>query len=286
MAENERGNYQRVSPIKPSLRGAGNWTRAQFRAASYSRKAMLRLVGTIFLTIAALVYIALWMGGLLPAVKKNMHDFKQARLMDAGFVVKEIDVVGEGRLREGDVRTVLGIYEGQYFFGADLKAAQNRVEDLNWVENVVVRRLWPNRIVVEIIERDVFALWQHNGKMAVIDPSGVIIEDAAASDYDYLPHFIGETISNDSAKILELVARYPVLSQRFTTFRHVSDRRWDMIDMSADMTVKLPETDIEAALQNLVRYHHKTQWLDRKIDIIDLRIADRISVRPHDPEQS
>jgi cell division protein FtsQ len=286
MAENERGNYQRVSPIKPNLRGAGNWTRAQFRAASYSRKAMLRLVGSILVTMAVLIYVALWMGGLLPAVKTNIHNFNQSRLMAAGFVVKDIDIVGEGRLRERDVRTALGIYEGQYFFGADLAAAQSRVENLNWVENVVVRRLWPNRIVVEIIERDVFALWQHQGKLAVIDPSGVIIESAAAQDYSGLPHFIGENIAGNGPDILAALAQYPELSRRFTTLRRLGDRRWDIIDMSADMTIKLPETNIDAALKKVMAYHHQTQWLDRKIDMIDLRVAGRISIRPHEFGQS
>lgn len=286
MAENERGHYQRVSPIKPSLRGAGNWTRAQFRAAGYSRKAMVRLVGVILITLMLLVYIALWMGGLLPAVKGNLQDFKQSRLMAAGFVVKDIDVVGEGRLREQDVRKALNIYEGQYFFGADLKAAQARVKNLNWVENVVVRRLWPNRIVVEIIERDVFALWQNDGHLAVIDPSGVIIK-AAASDYKDLPHFIGDNISTQAPQLLEALAAYPELAKRFNTFRRVGDRRWDMIDMHAHMTVKLPEDDdIDAALKTLMAYHRQTRWLDRKISMIDLRVGDRISVRPTTPEQS
>jgi len=273
MAEKERGNYQRVSPIKPNLRGAGNWTRAQFRAASYSRKAMLRLVGSILLTLAALIYVALWMGGLLPTVKNNIHNYSQSRLMAAGFIVKDIDVVGEGRLRESDVRTALGIYEGQYFFGADLAAAQTRVENLNWVENVVVRRLWPNRIVVEIIERDVFALWQHDGKLAVIDPSGVVIQ-------------AGEDVSKTGPALLTALAQYPELSRRFKTFRRIGERRWDIIDMSANMTVKLPEGGVARALQKLAGYHEKTQWLDRNISVIDLRLADRISVRPHDLGQS
>ncbi len=286
MAEKERASYQRVSPIKPNLRGVGNWSRAQIRAAGYSRKAMLRLIGFVALIMMGLVYIALWMGGLLPVVKTNINNFSQTRLMAAGFVVKDIDVVGEGRLRERDVRRALGIYEGQYFFQADLIAAQNRVKNLNWVENVVVRRLWPNRIVVEIIERDVFALWQNEGQMSVIDSNGAIIESVAISDYADLPHFIGAGAPVHGGNILKSLSAYPEISKRFKTFRRVGDRRWDMIDMSAHMTVKLPEGDIAPALKTLSAYHRQTRWLDRDIDIIDLRVTGRISVRPHDPQQS
>lgn len=286
MAENERRQYQRVSPIKPSLRGAGNWTRAQFRAASYSRKAMIKLTLTIIFTVCALTYIALWMGGLLPAVKGNISQFTQNRLMTMGFVVKDIDVVGEGRIRERDVRTALGIYEGQYFFAPDLDEAQTRVKDLNWVDNVVVRRLWPNRIVVEIIERDVFAIWQNDGKFQLIDPKGAVIENVAAQDYAGLPHFIGTDISEDGPAVLSAISAYPDLAQRFTTLRRVGDRRWDMIDMDTGLTVKLPSGEIKPSLKRLMDYQRQTQWLDRKIDIIDMRVAGRISVRAASGSQS
>lgn len=286
MAENERGQYQRVSPIKPSLRGAGNWTRAQFRAASYSRKAMVKLALTIIFMLCALIYVALWMGGLLPTVKGNISQFTQDRLMSMGFVVEDIDVVGEGRMSERDVRTALGIYEGQYFFAPNLDEAQDRVKDLNWVENVVVRRLWPNRIVVEIIERDVFALWQNEGQFQLVDPTGAVIENVSAQDYSDLPHFIGTDISVDGPAVLETLSNYPTLARRFTTLRRVGERRWDMIDMEAGLTVKLPAGEIRSSLNRLVHYHSETQWLDREIEIIDMRVKGRISVRPLSGTQS
>lgn len=286
MAQNERGQYQRVSPIKPSLRGAGNWTRAQFRAASYSRRAFLKLVATVLITLSILVYVALWMGGLLPTVKGNVSQFTQARLMTMGFVVKDIDVVGEGRIRERDVRTALGIYEGQYFFGPDLEEAQDRVKDLNWVENVVVRRLWPNRIVIEIIERDVFALWQSDGELQLIDRSGAVIENVATESYAGLPYFIGQNIADAGPRALGTLSNYPDLSKRFKTLRRVGDRRWDLIDPESGLVVKLPEGEIAPALNQLMDYQAQTQWLDRKIDVIDMRVAGRISIRPSSSTQS
>lgn len=286
MAEAKRKQYQRVSPIKPSLRGAGNWTRAQLRAASYSRKAMTRLVVSLVLIFSALVYVALWMGGHLPTVKSNINNFTQNRLMAMGFVVADIDVVGEGRIRERDVRAALGVYEGQYFFGADLKGAQDRIEGLNWVDTVVVRRLWPNRIVVEIIERDVFAVLQHNQQLVLIDTAGDEIKDVALEDFTNLPHFIGQEIGGEGQVLLTELSRYPLLSQRFTTFRRVGDRRWDLIDADAKMTVKLPVGDIRPSLQYLVGFQNEAQWLDRQISVIDMRVAGRISVRPLDKTQS
>ena len=65
--------------------------------------------------------------------------FTQSRLVAMGFVVDRIDVVGEGRLREDDVRTALDIHRGEFLFDMDLNAAQERVESLSWVERAIVR---------------------------------------------------------------------------------------------------------------------------------------------------
>ncbi|MEP1231690.1 MAG: FtsQ-type POTRA domain-containing protein, partial [Litorimonas sp.] len=158
----------RVSPLKPGLRGARNWASAQMRAAGHTRKAMLRFIGSIFLVLSALLFLALWLGGFMPQVRQGLHDFKVGRLMSMGFVVKQIDVMGEGRLHEADVRAAVGIYPGEYFFGADLVRAQNRTESLPWVDRAVVRRLWPNRIVVQLVETKPYALWQRNGQFSLV----------------------------------------------------------------------------------------------------------------------
>ena len=68
-----RGGPRRVSPLKPGLSGARNWATAQIRAASYSRKRMMRLVlGGLFLGFMIL-WMALWLGGFIPNIKAGAH---------------------------------------------------------------------------------------------------------------------------------------------------------------------------------------------------------------------
>ena len=166
------GAVHRVSPLKPGLRGARNWAAAQMRAASHTRKGMIRFITSVFLMFCLMAFLALWLLGALPAVRQGMHDFKVNRLMSMGFVVKQVDVMGEGRLNEADVRAAIGIYPGEYFFGADLERAQIRTESLPWVDRAVVRRLWPNRIVVQLVETKPYALWQQNGQFSLVSAKG------------------------------------------------------------------------------------------------------------------
>jgi len=271
----------RVSPLKPGLRGARNWASAQMRAAGHTRKAMMRFIGSIVLILCALLWLALWLGGFMPQVRQSAHDFKVNRLMSMGFVVKQVDVMGEGRLNEADVRAAIGIYPGEYFFGADLNRAQIRTESLPWVDRAVVRRLWPNRIVVQIVETEPYALWQQNGQFSLVSQTGE--EITKLKDVQSLPTGLKTLIGVDAPKHAQIIETklkaYPNISTRTQSLVHMRNNRWDLY-LDGGVQVKLPDTKIALALERLSTLQTRTQILDRELAIIDLRLPDRIGLRP------
>jgi len=275
------GPVRRVSPLKPGLRGARNWASAQIRAANNTRKGMVRFVASVFLMFCLLVFLALWLGGVLPQVRQGVHDFKVNRLMGMGFVVKQVDVMGEGRLNEADVRAAIGIYPGEYFFGADLERAQLRTESLPWVDRAVVRRLWPNRIVVQLVETKPYALWQQNGQFSLVSAKGE--EITKLEDVRSLPKGLKTLIGPDAPEhapvIQTALQAYPNIWVRTESLVHMRDTRWDLY-LEGGIKVKLPETGIEAALERLAELHARTQILDRDVAAIDLRLVDRVSFTP------
>ncbi len=276
----------RVSPLKPGLRGARNWASAQMRAASHTRKGFTRLVLSIVGTLLLIIFLGLWLGGFLPNVMQAGDNFKRNRLMSMGFVIERVDVMGEGRLREEDVRRALGVYAGDYLFGIDMESAQKRVESLSWVDRAVVRRLWPDRIVVQIIERQPYALWQHEGKVKVVDVGGMAISDANALQFSQLTLFVGENAGEHAASITQMMEEFPSIKQRVESFIQVGNRRWDMVLDDGAVRVKLPEENIRKALRDLQSLQARTQILDRTIETVDMRLPDRLTLSPKSPEHA
>ena len=276
----------RVSPLKPGLRGARNWASAQMRAASHTRKGFTRLVISIIGTLFFIIFMGIWLGGFLPNVMQAGDNFKRNRLMSMGFVIERIDVMGEGRLREEDVRRALGVYAGDYLFGIDMQNAQRRVESLSWVDRAVVRRLWPDRIVVQIIERQPYALWQHQGHLKVVDVKGTVISDAEAMRFTALNLFVGEKAGLQAASIQQMMGEFPQISPRVDSFVHVSDSRWDMVLDDGAVRVMLPEHNMRKALRKLESLQSQTRILDRTIDTIDMRLPGRLTLSPTPPEQA
>jgi len=251
------------------------------RAASHTRKGMVRFCASVLMLFCVLVFLALWLGGVLPQVRQSANDFKVSRLMSMGFVVKQVDVMGEGRLNEADVRAAIGIYPGEYFFGADLERAQLRTESLPWVDRAVVRRLWPNRIVVQLVETKPYALWQKNGQFSLVSAKGK--EITKLEDVRSLPAGLKTLIGADAPKHAPIIeaalATHPDIWARTESLVHLRGARWDLY-LRGGVKVKLPDDNIEAALKLLASLQSRTQVLDREVAIIDLRLTDRISITP------
>lgn len=273
------GPVSRVSPLKPGLRGARNWATSQIRAASYSRKGLLRLSLSLFFIFILIVSFALWLGGYFPHVQKRGADFTRARLMSAGFVVKQVDIMGEGRLREADVSAALGVHRGDFLFSIDLDAAKRRVEGLSWVDKAIVRRLWPNRIVVQVIERRPYALWQNEGAVKLVDAGGRVIDAANPMDFTHLRLIVGQGAAGSATQIETHLSAYPPLSRRVAALVHVGERRWNLSLDEGRLTVMLPEVDQGKALARLAELQDKYKILDRRIERIDLRLPDRLTLR-------
>jgi len=270
----------RVSPLKPGLRGSQNWMAAQMRAAKHSPKAFVHFILKIVGTFAFLIFIGLWLGGYLPAIRKGLHNWKIDRLMAAGFVVEQIDVMGEGRLNERDIRLAAQIQRGSYFFGVDLDAARDRTESLPWVDRAVVRRLWPNRIVVQVVETTPYALWQNDGKLHLLSEKGALIVpvEAAASVPAGLKTFIGSDAPEAAKTIEATLSPYGEIWSRVESLVQFPSGRWDL-HMRNEAIVRLPIEGVETAIQRLARLDRETFILSRDVGTIDLRLNDRIGLR-------
>ena len=272
---------RRISPLKPGLSGARarNWATAQIRSATYSRQKFMRLVAMIIAFVLFLLWLGLWLGGFMPNITSSYNSFTKQKLVKMGFVVKHVDVVGEGRVREDKVREMLGVRSGDYLFDMDIKNAQDRIQSLSWVETAVVRRLWPDRIVVHINERRPYALWQNNNKIRVIDKTGAVILMANTREFSELPFVVGEGGAEKAEAIWNILQTHPDVLMQTSSVVRVGERRWDIV-LKDGMRILLPEKNPAAALQRFDTYNHEHGLLGLDLQRIDMRIKGRLTLVP------
>jgi cell division protein FtsQ len=245
------------------------------RAASVAKRWGWRL---------GMVTFVIWLGAwawLSGFVTETIHKTEQAiyvATVDAGFSVQ--DILVEGRIHtDADVlRALLNTEQGDPLLAFNPSEAKEMIERIAWVKEAHVERRLPQTIYIGLQERKPLALWQHKGKVRIVDTDGETITDRKKQEFKELPIIIGANAPRHAPGLLSMVSVEPVLAERLDAASWIGDRRWD-ITLKSGATIKLPEQGVELALRRLVKAQKDDGLLDKRVKMIDVREADRIIVR-------
>lgn len=194
--------------------------------------------------------------------------------------VRSIVVEGRSLTPEAKLREALGVSKGDKLLGVSLDAARTRIERLTWVQHATLERRLPGTLVVQVTERHPFAVWQNGGKFMLIDRAGQVVAEAdPAKDAAALPLVVGAGAPERAAALLDQIAALPTLRAHVVAAVRVGERRWNLrLGNGAD--VLLPEGAEAPAMARLVELHTAQALLDRPVQALDLRLPDRLVVRP------
>ncbi len=261
----------RVAEIRPSRWRL--WLRRQRRLV---RPAAWGLAAVAALGGAALAVRTVQPGNTVASLRERVG---QA----ANLHVQRIVIEGRSNTPEPMLRAALGVSRGYTLLGFSLEGARARIESLTWVQSAAVERRLPDTIVVHLVERRPFAVWQNQGRFVLIDRAGQA--DAAphpvtnAAAYTTLPLVVGAGAPERAAELLDQLAAQPGLKSRVVAAIRVGERRWNLrLNTGAD--VLLPEGAEAAAMARLMELHTAQALLDRPLQTLDMRLPDRLVVRP------
>ncbi len=225
---------------------------------------------------AVLVVTTLWHqlqpGGSLVSLRERLGDAADMR-------VKSVVVEGRANTPEPLLRAAIGVAPGDPILGYSVAAARARIETLSFVEHASVSRELPGTIRVVLTERRPFAVWQHDGKFQLIGRDGQVVADQNLAAYAGLPLVVGDGAPAHAAALLDLVAQQPVLQSRISAVVRVGDRRWNL-SLHNGTDVLLPEGADAAAITRLMALQQDHALLDRPLAVIDMRLPDRLVLRP------
>lgn len=203
----------------------------------------------------------------------------------AGFAISEIKIAGQVQLNEIEVLEALDIHPGSSLLTYDAPQALDRLSRNGWVAGASVRKIYPGTLKIALQERQPLGLWQRGSLVSLIDRTGTVIADTVADRFAALPLFVGHGANVKAEAFLELLDRYPAIRSRVRAAVHISGRRWDLV-LDNDIEIKLPETDIESALAELLRLNAEAGLMTRDIVVVDLRRKGEVIVRLSDEAMS
>jgi cell division protein FtsQ len=250
---------------------------------------------SVALAVGLIGGLGFWLGhsGAAAEAGAALVDRSLALSARLGLAVREVYADGRVRTTPAELRAQLGIEIGQPILAVDPDATRARLEQLPWVEQASVERQLPDRIEVRLIERRPLALWQTDGRFALIDRGGdVIMPDIGQESVDMEPAgadaeirygqlrvLVGEQAPRHAAQLFALLSTEPALWSRVAAATWVGDRRWTLrLDNQID--VLLPEQGVLRAWRLLAQKTRDDALLERAISVIDLRfLPNRLRLR-------
>lgn len=196
-----------------------------------------------------------------------------------GLRVRHIEIEGDTNTPEQLLRAALGVSKGDPILGFSLDRARRRIETLSWVEHATVERRLPDTIVVNIQERQPFAIWQNDGKFVLIDSAGDVLGHQDMARFRNLPLVVGPGAPQAAASLIDALNARPALQHYVVAAVRVGQRRWNLL-MTSGANVMLPEGHETAALDRLMQLQQGHDLLNRPLVAIDMRLPDRLVLRP------
>ena len=141
-----------------------------------------------------------------------------------------------------------------------------------------MRKLYPDRLLLDIKERGASALWQKDGEVAVIAADGTAIDAVKDDRFAHLPFVVGDGANKRVNEYQKIVEAAGDMRSRIRAGVLISQRRWNL-KLTSGIDVKLPEEAPEVAMARLAHFAHDYRLLDKDIIIIDMRVPGKVVLR-------
>lgn len=195
-----------------------------------------------------------------------------------GLGIDRVEITGQSETSEVEVLNQLALGDYPSIVTLDVTGARTRIESLPWVEAATLRKVYPDKLLIEISERKPFAVWQRSNGFVLIEQGGRIISEVVDGRHAGLPLVVGEGAAARAGEFVELMNEFPSLQPEVKAGVLVSGRRWNVV-LKNGVELMLPEDDPAGALIQAVALNDGHGVFSREIAAIDMRLPSRLVFR-------
>ena len=201
-----------------------------------------------------------------------------------GYAAQDIRIVGLKTRKPASVLNAIRVLPNDSLIGFDANKARSVLEKVDWVKEAEVRRIYPNQLEIDVVERVPFAIWQRDGEFYVIDKFGAAFTSLEARDVKGLIVVTGEGAHKKVFDLVNYLEAISGLQSKIAAAGRIGDRRWNLY-MKNGLKVMLPEKDIARGLQRLAKLQNEVGIFDKAVALVDLRLDDQVVIRPLESEK-
>lgn len=238
----------------------------------------VKMLNAVTNALLALVVLALLASGLWWLAQRPMFTLKTIRV--EGVAQSQLRRVNSLTIRASAVPRIKG-----NFFTADLNAVRAAFESVPWVRKAMVRREWPNKLIVTIEEHRALGTWGDDGRLLSVKGDVFTANLAEAEDDGDLLEFDGPDGSEK-----EVVARFGQFRDWLAPISvtpeavALSNRYAWTIKLDNGITVELGRAENDATLKERITrlvavYPQLMERLQGKIENVDMRYPNGLALK-------
>ena len=170
------------------------------------------------------------------------------------FSIRQIEVTGAIQVSKEEILRLSGLKEGLNIFAVDLERAAQNVDSHPWIKGVTIKRKFPDKLIIHVVERKAAAIVRQDGALKLMDTTGEIYKLLQPADPADMPVVDGPggtdvvltgQIKSDIFEILDLARDSSVLPLSSISEIVVAPGGYEIMGVGELCRLRLGEGDIK-----------------------------------------
>lgn len=194
------------------------------------------------------------------------------------FPVQFVHVYGAQHVDHKELQNLLKPLVAHNFFSVDMELIKGRLHQFSWVEDITIKRIWPDRVDIIITEHQPIAHW-HDGSL--LSASGDLFSQGEYAPSADLPRFIGP--DGMQGTMLQFFNDFnrelAPLHAKITTLELTPYQMWQLT-LNNGICLRLGHKNILTHLSQFVKVYPKIIGDKAKdVEYVDLRYPNGMAVK-------
>lgn len=201
------------------------------------------------------------------------------------FLLQEVQIAATSHVSTAEVASALRPLQGRHLLGLSLADVEGRLGTNPWVKRAAIRKELPNRLVVEIEERQPVALLRRDGELVYVDDQGFAIGPYELDGpVDLLLLSVAPGAKLEVARALELAALLerlaPKAMQELSEIEILGLGDYRIHSAGLDFPVLVNAEAVEQQVIKLAALLPEIAERFDTIEAVDLRFSRQIVIQP------
>lgn len=192
------------------------------------------------------------------------------------FEIREVEVENVKKEISENILSKTSFLKDENIFFVNKNFLIERLDKLNFIENINIKKKYPSIINIQAKETDLIAITYFNQKKYFVGQNGNFIIAKQISNKKKLPTIFGKFKPDDYIFLQRELLNQKIDLDEITRYYFHKNKRWDLY-FANNIIIQLPNKNISEAINLFKKFTLKNNINPNTI--IDLRIKNRLILR-------